>query len=347
MVDPYKGLGNINDFERMRKSLLSSTEAIRSAFISTDPMEKLREQLLTLNTPMMEAIKNVSKMSAHIQDVFAKTDLVPMVDSISHIQGVLNQALYNGAIPKLVPGQFLVNLPDLTPLITQLQEAAEKEAKGEKVLDDSGYSFLTATAVLSAFAEFARIDPCAITATVTNTLLRDLRSEDFRMELSNNMLASTMLKRRWPIVEKAILAHDRREYILSIPAMLAQVEGAIADALIVAGQVTKKKTPKGEKLYKSNGRGNLLLDKNGNPMELKGLDPLVKHSNWHNHDILYGIAGLATQSLAGKRNGILHGRDVSYGQAKLSVILLLVIDIVASEFASFERPLQRNAKIST
>jgi hypothetical protein len=46
-------------------------------------------------------------------------------------------------------------------------------------------------------------------------------------------LSWRLLGKRWPVIEEALWTHRNRRYLLSVPPLLAQVEGAIADAMIL------------------------------------------------------------------------------------------------------------------
>jgi hypothetical protein len=92
---------------------------------------------------------------------------------------------------------------------------------------------------------------------VTLALLTLTRSEEFAAELKERVLGSSVLEHRWEIVEQALDARRRREYLLSIPPLLAQIEGVIADALVLKNLAV----PVGHKLYARGADGELRREK--------------------------------------------------------------------------------------
>ena len=169
-------------------------------------------------------------------------------------------------------------------------------------------------------------------AHVTNRVLLLTRSDGFGKQLRERLLASSVLRRRWPIVDEALRAHKQRNYVLSIPPLLAQVEGIIADALILKNLVK----PKGKKLLARQADGSLKRGKDGDAVELRGIGSLVTHSDFQSDLALKDTASFLTTQLVGNRNAILHGRDTSYGRAKLSAQILLVLLVLVSEVDAFE-----------
>lgn len=63
---------------------------------------------------------------------------------------------------------------------------------------------------------------------------------------------------------------------------------------------------------------------------------MVRLSDFSDHEALENAASFLTDSLAPWRNAILHGRNVKYGRAKLSVQTLLMLLILATEVRAFE-----------
>ncbi len=133
-----------------------------------------------------------------------------------------------------------------------------------------------------------------------------------------------MMGRRWRVVEAALEAHQRREYLLSVPAMLPQVEGAIVDAMVLKGLTVKKNG----KLYLRNDEG-----KSKQPIMFRNA---VDNAQLEEDPALEGTSSFLADSLVQRRNDILHGRDPRYGKAKLSVQSLLVLMILAKAVGEIE-----------
>jgi len=78
------------------------------------------------------------------------------------------------------------------------------------------------------------------------------------------------------------------------------------------------------------------VGKNGDRVRANGLDALINHSKWKDHETLQGVAELITSQLSKQRNGVMHGRKIDYGTAKLSAQGLLVLHVLSSVFADLE-----------
>ncbi|MGH2530932.1 MAG: hypothetical protein ACRDJW_01380 [Thermomicrobiales bacterium] len=327
--------------ERRVRALLSPTlEALRKQTFLLDAI-KLRSfvpftpPLLQITPPLSIAVNPVANWPSTLVSPIlegiqeAAQDLVRSVAALEN--GFLD-AIRRPIIPSYQVGDFFRALPDFSGLLGRLAEIRKAHEEGEQVLDDTGYSFLGFTFLTSAFAEFAQVEPRVRGAAVTNTLLALTRRRDFEDRLRRHLEGSAVLGRRWPIVERAIKAHRERNYLLSTPPLLAQIEGIVADALILKGMVR----PVGRRLYAKDTNGNLKLNRRGDRIELRGLGELVQHSDFQDHAVLEGLVEVTTDRLIHDRNGILHGRRTAYGRAKLSVIALLVLDMIAGEFVEFE-----------
>src|SRR5258708_37293419 len=104
----------------------------------------------------------------------------------------------------------------------------------------------------------------------------------------------------WRVAARALGVPPRRDYLLSIPPLLAQVEGCIADALILKDIAVSKSG----KLYKRE-HGRLKLDKHGKPVELHGAGQLIHHADFQRHPVLQDMVTLMTTQLIDHRNAIL------------------------------------------
>ena len=82
--------------------------------------------------------------------------------------------------------------------------------------------------------------------------------------------------------------------------------------------------------------GNVKFNKKGEPVQLHGLGQKVQSSRFREDEILYDLVGFFADRLVAERNDIMHGDNLDYGRAKLSVQLMLNIYVLAAEFAEFE-----------
>lgn len=240
--------------------------------------------------------------------------------------------LVGQGLPKWDIGGLFGQLPDLSEFARYREELGRASAS----LEESGFGFTEHLWSWSFYLKFAELSAHAPGAAVTNRMLAIIRAAWFREELQETIAGSKVLKRRWKIVGPALAAHLRREYTLAIPALLTQLEGMIGDALILKGGVCAR----GHKLYVRGPDGALQLHKKGKhagkPIEVKGLDELVRRTGFLHHEELDRASELITTTMVGDRNAILHGRRTGYGKAKLSAQILLLLYVLAREIGAFE-----------
>lgn len=238
------------------------------------------------------------------------------------------QAIITDTIPKLDFGSLFSALPDLTELIQEWERL-------ENELEQTGYGFTLHLNVwtLGSLRDSVAIDPKVRHAALTNRLLAVTRGQKFEEAMKQTFKESSVLKRRLLIVEKALSAHRNRDYILSIPVLLAQLEGVVTDILILKRTII----PKGKKLYIRGSDGRIKLDSKNKPIQVHGVGQIVQHANVKEQEVLNAVVTMLTNQLVGDRNAILHGRRTSYDTAKLSTQVLLLISVIANEIAALEQ----------
>lgn len=226
-------------------------------------------------------------------------------------------------------GNFLDKLPKFTlPLFEEILEAVKHHQEmvraGDAMLEAAEYGFADHLWNGLYIASFASVNPSTHHMAVTNKLLAATRTDDFGNELRDCFEGSVMMGRRWRVVEAALEAHQRREYLLSVPAMLPQLEGAIVDAMVLKGLTVKKNG----KFY--------LRDDEGKSKQLIMFRNAVDNAQLEDDPTLEGTSSFLADSLVQRRNDILHGRDPRYGKAELSVQSLLVLMILAKAVGEIE-----------
>lgn len=269
--------------------------------------------------------KTLVELGSVFQQAFASTQMISNL--YKSIAASLPQLNISPAL--LNTTKFFAGLPNLTELDKILKEAKE----GGDAFNKAGVSFITSDYVsFSTVRHYASISPKIRSAVIINQLASETRKSEFEQQLQQLFQQSSVLRRRWPIVSQAIKAHRRREYNLSVPTLLAQVEGVVGDALILNGLIASQ----GHKLYLKEANGKLKLNRNRKPIEVHGVGTLIQRSSWQTHPALQSVADLITTQLAGERNHILHGRKTNYGTARLSVQGLLLLLVLAAEVTVFE-----------
>jgi hypothetical protein len=160
-------------------------------------------------------------------------------------------------------------------------------------------------------------------AIVTSRLRAFTASDEFAELLLEEVDGSRMLNKRRRIVEAALEAHQRREYELSIPPLFAQVEGAVGDMMLVKDLVAKT------------GNTYHLPGSDGVPEKRPiTLQPAVTKARLA--EDLEAAAEFLSGVLVQRRNEVMHGRDVAYPKAKLSVHALLVLAVLARGLGELE-----------
>ncbi|MEJ7652620.1 MAG: hypothetical protein WKH64_04340 [Chloroflexia bacterium] len=208
----------------------------------------------------------------------------------------------------------------------------EKERGAYAALENSDYGFAAHLLTKEFLKVFARHMPKMRNARVTRLLLNTTKSEKFTTEFRRAVKSSPIVRSRLPHLEQALSAHQRGEYLLSIPCLLNVIEGVVGDVLVLKGHVIKD----GHKLYELNADGTHKLDAKNRKIEIAGLNRAVeiaRKSEWKDHDILRGVADIFANRVIKERNGINHGRYVNYGKANLSVRAILLIFVLSIELS--------------
>jgi hypothetical protein len=250
--------------------------------------------------------------------------------------------LLDFSFPTLALSSFFDSLPSISSIVSDLSGALESvsrviesEKRGRSVLDASGYLLLTAYYTPSAFRDFDQVPTRVRSAVITNALRQATVEAEFVEDLRKRFTTSSLLRKRWPIVDRAIHMHRNRDYYLSIPPLLAQFEGMLCDLLCARSLVKRN----GDRYYVLDASGQQFKrNKNGGMIPINGLGSLVDNSGYQNHVVLQDFAGFISQSLCRERNAILHGRNVRYNKAKLSTSLIFLIATLVIEIESIEAP---------
>lgn len=225
-------------------------------------------------------------------------------------------------------GDLFWRLPsvwELGVLPDEIREVFADADAGGTILEEAEYGFADHLWNVAFLAAFAHVDHRVRDAVVTNRLAAVTRSEEFANDLRAEMEGSTLLRRRWPIVDAALEAHRKKVYALSIPAFLPQIEGAVVDAMFLKDLVIKEN----RKFYLRGEDGEPKKNRKGNKLPPVTLQKAVDSANLGDDEDLASASDFLASALVKRRNDVLHGRDVAYGKAKLSVQALLVLLVMA------------------
>ncbi|MGH9194168.1 MAG: hypothetical protein ACRD1T_00320, partial [Acidimicrobiia bacterium] len=238
------------------------------------------------------------------------------------------RAMAEAVRPRFDVGKLIPQLPDLVKLARRWEELAQ----AEQALQDSGFGFTGHLWPVAFLGPLTTVATRTRRATITKKLLSVTRSQEFGRKIRDRMQRSAVLRHRWPVVERALEAHRTGDYVLAIPALLAQLEGTIGDALVMRSIAATS----GGKLYARAANGSAKLDKRGRPVELRGLRSKLDRSGFRDHEILAEVQEFFVLQLIQDRNRVLHGTWASYASAKLSTQIALALFILVSEIEAFE-----------
>jgi hypothetical protein len=199
----------------------------------------------------------------------------------------------------------------------------------DPLIEASGYGFLNLDELSISFlydlAQANRVHPKSQKANITKKLWSLTCSEEFKTELHTNFHASSVLKRRWKVIEAALEAHQTHQYFLSVPPLIAQVEGTYTDLLVLKEMAFRK------------GRDVFTIQKGMRGKKVIGLNNLIERTDLKNDPAFVKVADFLLKKLVPQRNAILHGRVTTYNKAQLSIQLLLALFVLSSEIAALER----------
>lgn len=175
-------------------------------------------------------------------------------------------------------------------------------------------------------------------AYITRQLYRLTASQEFWNELQKELHLSPTSRRRLPILSSAHKAHQRRDFVLSVPALLAQMEGLLASVacekrVIRWDRRTQKwyfvdgKTGK-YRLRPKWKRGKKVLERD----TVQGLQGLTRGDGSSAAPSIFNTVSHIRGGEAEMRNRILHGTHTTYGRtSRHSSKLLLIILKLAKE----------------
>lgn len=192
------------------------------------------------------------------------------------------------------------------------------DARGRRAIRENGFAFVLESFDTRVVWRYSFMQPGVRAAALTNRALGQIRSAAFQQDMQQAIATSPALRPRWPIVEQGLSAHLRREYFSAIATLLSVLEGMIGDLLVLR----RLAEPQGHKLYEPGGK-----------KEIRGAGVAVAklrsaNAFTPNSDEARGAEYLV-DVLIDRRNGILHGRDVAYGQARLSAQVILLVRLFA------------------
>ena len=346
-----RDIGSLDRYEHVMKGIKRQLAQIQKDDYSMNSVSKAhlaqlakldrlpsidQERVRSMVEPVQQAMaRNLGNFVGTVVPKAVMHGLASQIDASRMLHGIdLNKLMPTVPIIPKLPS--LIDMDALRETLQRAAEMAERTteaaALGDETLEASGYGFADHMWNWRFVASFADVHPRVRDAVVTRRMATLTSSETFETWLAEEIEGSRLLKPRWPVIKQALAAHRRREYVLSTPVLLAQIEGIVGDAMILKNRVVARNG----KLFRLDNNGQIELNVKGRPIELKGLHSLVDLSKFADHEALEDAASFLTDSIAPWRNAILHGRNVRYGRAKLSVQVLLMVWLLVVEVRAFE-----------
>lgn len=280
-----------------------------------------------LGQGVLAGIRTVGESVQRLSDL-----IQPHLDSLAK-QMSAQLAVIADVRSSFVPPPELTRIFSSLPTPERWREIFEGLREGKDALDELGYGFTVDKWEVSFIRQIGRGHYGR--RELHDAFREHTRTPEFSEQLQEVFSRTPRLRRRWRIVSPALGAHVRREYALSIPALLSQLEGIVTDLLILRGQAAFRGK---DLLAKQAGRIKRQTRDPTKPVILSGLDAKLRHSGYKSMEEVRDGAEFMLNRLVRPRNAILHGSRTSYMSAKLSVQLLLLIWIYAEVVAAAESP---------
>jgi len=301
--------------------------------------EKAAELARNMGAPTAATVIGQSSMfdsSAHLSNVLGSgmLDFTKLASSLTDMNTTIAEAAQRSMLPTIDVPSFFDAMPDLGELYDRLTEEV-----GQEVLTEAGFEYLVRVVEVVAFADLAVVGDDKLEGEVGKRLADQTRSEEFRTALLDALIGSPTLVKRLSIVEAALEAHRASNDILAVPALLSQLEGSVADTLIVR-KLAKRE---GKYLYEldpKTGQIKTRLSKDGKRQEkvtFSGLHATAGHEEWQNHSLVTALSSHITEKLSKERNKILHGINTEYADPVISARVLMAVYAYAQVLCTLEQ----------
>ncbi|MDE0608346.1 MAG: hypothetical protein OXH77_00340 [Anaerolineaceae bacterium] len=272
------------------------------------------------------AVQHVTAAVFEARDISNSYDQISreIADTVRAVQEFVPKYLQAAKEAAEIASQFTeifarINSIDIYQSIrVYLDEAQALAAKDTAVLNEEGFPLrgvLSDDLTLQLWG-LHKIDPEERQNILTKKLLEFVERQEFANEFESCTRLSPHLQARWPIIEQALEAHRNRKFFVSIPCLLAQLEGILVENLVTR-----------EILIVENQEVFRRTDDSSNPMgrKLRGLKEKASAAQGVRYERFNDMPEYVMQRLTGERNSILHGQNNEYGRAELSVKLILLI----------------------
>jgi len=208
------------------------------------------------------------------------------------------------------------NLHGLFNALPDISEFIEKLKQGAMILKKFDYGFALDFFSYDKIMDFGLIPKSECEDVVSQEAYRLTCASNFADEIDRLLSNSSILDPRAEAIISALNAHKQRQFCLSVPVFILQLEGVIGDALILK-KLVRLENGKLYKVVASNNKSDI--------KGLQGLNSLVRQSDLMEDGAFAELSELIVSRLADDRNKILHGRNPQYGTEKNSTTALLAL----------------------
>ena len=191
-----------------------------------------------------------------------------------------------------------------------------------EVFEASGFAFLSEFVSEHFVVQIGRLEPRMREAYLTKRMYRLTSEHRFFQFMERVYSSHPKLQQRWGPVARAIDAHGKRDFYLSITALLPQVEGVFTDLLIARSEVAMYR---GKPHAKNAATGRLILNRQNKHIKLDGLQSKIQRCDPTDDPVLQGVVENFLKRATKDRNPILHGNRPKYYSMKMSTQLAWVL----------------------
>ena len=324
--NPYPfSLGNINlsnliDVNsKFIQEMQSAVSRIDQAFMH--PVTRGSEILKELNAPVESQLKHIRSTLRDVKIPELSLPTLPPLSKVINPDLILSNSIEDLYKPFIQT--FLEYNSPFREMLENISRIAKTYKDASTLLEDIQNYYVpfwqyTLIFFLRDFADISRMNSEVKEEHLVDVLLGIIQKQDFICGLKDLICKSPIHENRWKIIDEAFQLHTNKNYLMSIPPLLAQVEGMFRDNLESYGLVDIKERVVYEK--SNNGEGE----------EIKGIGDLGKQARKRKSDLpdeksMKPFADYALFVLAPERNDILHGRVTDYGIPGLSARLIFSI----------------------
>ena len=312
-----------NDLDGQKIKTYSDFKNISSKHVD-DFNKKMTASVKGLGESVAQTMK-IQQQMAGLVGAATKKIAFDMQLATNGITSMLANTIKAFDVARVIQSALIPSLPNLDIFFDIIAKNTKETNQILSLLEDSEYELAVDILQERYSQELLKINVPQRKAIVTKKLVQITASYEFNKDLEK-LFEDSHLRSRWPALKQALLAHQSRQYYLSIPVFLAQAEGMFTDLLVL-----KKIAYKKEKAIYALAGGFPKRNKRGKLVRLDTLNQKTIHAKGHfEEDKFIEITVDAIVSrFVEVRNGVFHGKINNYGTAANSTKALLLVFTLA------------------